>query len=136
MGANHLVQNLQAAGDRISSPLTQVQHSLCHWFKEIPPERLGLYGEYDYYGLRKRVERILHHRLGAAAIAQLRISQRGRVIILSGCVASPEQFHQIEQLILSLPGATQVERRALQYQPGSSSPPSQDPLQWTPRAFA
>ncbi|NJN49798.1 MAG: hypothetical protein HC805_08585, partial [Alkalinema sp. RL_2_19] len=50
---------------------------------QIPPERVGLNGEYDHSGLAKRVQLALQQRFGAA-IAHLEIAQRGRVVILTG----------------------------------------------------
>ncbi len=87
------------------------------WFQSIPPERVGLRGEYDHYGLKKRVECHLRDCLGANAIADLTIIQRGRVIVLHGRVASPTQLHQIVQIALTVEGTAQVELCGIEYVP-------------------
>jgi hypothetical protein len=56
------------------------------WFQQIPPERVGLNGEYDYYGLQKRVESAFRQQFSARILKGLTVHQRGRVIILEGAV--------------------------------------------------
>jgi hypothetical protein len=97
------------------APQLTVHHGHRHWFYTIPPERLGLRGEYDYHGLQKRARHHLAEQFGEAAIAQLTIVQRGRVVILHGTVASVEQLQQMVQAILTLPGAIHVELRGVEY---------------------
>lgn len=88
-----------------------------HWFQALPPERIGLYGEYDHHGLQKRVQRALIERFGDRALARLAVFQRGRVVILHGAVASQEQLRQMVQVILTLPGTAHVELRGIEYVP-------------------
>ncbi|MEO0539335.1 MAG: hypothetical protein AAFZ80_00555 [Cyanobacteria bacterium P01_A01_bin.105] len=87
---------------------SQVQPS---WFRGIPPERVGLNGEYDYYGLAKRVRCYLHERMGL--IQSLKVAQRGRVIVLSGVMPSGEALHQLTQFVLCVPGVDAVEAHAV-----------------------
>ena len=83
------------------------------WFREIPPERVGLRGEYDHYGLQKRVEATLSHHFSEDAIARLIIRQRGRVIVLHGRVPSPDLLQAIINLIYEVDGIGQVELRGV-----------------------
>jgi hypothetical protein len=80
----------------------------------IPPERVGANGEYDYYGLAKRVQAGLRKGFGCDVANHLYIQQRGSAILLSGNVSSRALAEAITQFILSLDGATQVELRQLQ----------------------
>lgn len=50
-------------------------------FRSIPPERIGLNGEYDHSGLAKRVDRSFRQQFLPEELAKLTVSQRGRVVI-------------------------------------------------------
>ncbi len=78
-------------------------------FQEIPPERQGLRGEYDYHGLAKRVQRCYQENFRTADLAQLTVQQRGRVISLQGRVTSYHHLQKLTQLAMKIPGATRVE---------------------------
>jgi hypothetical protein len=83
------------------------------WFQKIPPERIGLQGEYDYYGLAKRVRHRLREVVGLAVLHQVKIRQRGRVIVLVGCVTSAEVLETMLRTVLSVEGADAVETYGL-----------------------
>jgi hypothetical protein len=78
-------------------------------FQEIPPERQGLRGEYDYHGLAKRVHRCYQDNFRATDLAQLTVQQRGRVISLHGRVPSTHHLQKLVQLAITTPGAARVE---------------------------
>ena len=81
---------------------------LSHWLLNIPPERIGLNGEFDYYGLSKRVS----HHLSAKAdgsLGHLKVRQRGRVVVLSGQLGSPYQLREVVSLAMSVDGVDEVE---------------------------
>lgn len=80
----------------------------CRWFSSIPPERTGLHGEYDYYGLSKRVSQCLSMNVGGE-LRRLKVRQRGRVVVLSGRLGSPYQLREIVDLALSVDGVDEVE---------------------------
>ncbi|MGD1854681.1 MAG: BON domain-containing protein [Leptolyngbyaceae cyanobacterium] len=80
----------------------------CWGFASIPPERTGLHGEYDYYGLSKRVSHYLQANV-ENEFRRLKIRQRGRVIILSGQLTFPYQLRRIVDLVLSVNGVDEVE---------------------------
>lgn len=75
----------------------------------IPPERVGLDGEYDYYGLVKRIKTSFHGQVGREAVKQLTIKQRGSAVILSGQVDTLELLDQLVDLALHTEGTTHVE---------------------------
>ncbi|NMF83862.1 phospholipid-binding protein [Nodosilinea sp. P-1105] len=79
----------------------------------IPPERVGLTGEYDYYGLTKRVQAAFYSRFGRPNMARLVLKQRGSTIILSGQVDSQALVEPMVELAVSIDGATHVEVRNL-----------------------
>ncbi|MEM7797173.1 MAG: hypothetical protein AAF579_22305, partial [Cyanobacteria bacterium P01_C01_bin.118] len=68
----------------------------CTWFASIPPERTGLHGEYDYYGLAKRVFRCLSENVDG--LRRLKVRQRGRVVVLSGHLSSPYLLLEVVDL--------------------------------------
>lgn len=77
------------------------------WFSSIPPERKGLHGEYDYYGLSKRVFRCLSANI--EGFRRLKVRQRGRVVVLSGHLSSPYLLREVVDLALSVDGVDAVE---------------------------
>jgi hypothetical protein len=78
--------------------------------RDIPPERIGLDGNYDHAGLSKRVTRLLSDHFGCLMVEPLRISQRGQVVvILSRAGIAENLISPIVGLILQLEGAASVE---------------------------
>jgi hypothetical protein len=75
----------------------------------IPPERVGLHGEYDYYGLAKRVQACFKERLGRLAAAKIVVKQRGAAVVLSGHLDSRALLEELVDLAMRTEGATQVE---------------------------
>ncbi len=75
----------------------------------IPPERVGLDGEYDYYGLAKRIQSSFHQAVGRSNVAQLAIKQRGSAVILSGHVDTLPLLDRLVELALQAEGASHVE---------------------------
>ena len=81
---------------------------LSHWFLNIPPERIGLNGEFDYHGLSKRVSQRLMTNADSS-FGRLKVRQRGRVVVLSGYLGSPYQLGEVVKLALSVDGVDEVE---------------------------
>ncbi len=79
-----------------------------HLFRTIPPERVGLYGEYDHNGLTKRVEVAFQQQFNVAEIAHLTISQRGAIVVLEGNLTH-QQVLRLVAVALSVEGAIGVE---------------------------
>ncbi len=76
--------------------------------RSIPPERIGINGEYDHDGLSKRVKLLLSEQL-TSSVETLRISQRGRVVVVIGRWVTEEMAQRIINLCLQVEGATSVE---------------------------
>jgi hypothetical protein len=75
----------------------------------IPPERIGLNGEYDHYGLAKRIQANFYQQLGRGAVAQVAVKQRGSAVIVSGQVDTLPLLDQLVELALQAEGASHVE---------------------------
>jgi hypothetical protein len=74
----------------------------------IPPERIGLQGEYDHSGLAKRVQQTLKQHIGEP-ISSIRVSQRGQVVIIVGLIETSHLMRQLAEIALSVHGAAFVE---------------------------
>lgn len=79
------------------------------WFQAIPPERVGLNGEYDHFGLQKRVQRALQRNFHPHVLSQLSVSQRGRVVILQGTVSDRALLQQLVEVAQRVEGTIRVE---------------------------
>lgn len=79
----------------------------------IPPERIGVDGQYDHNGLAKRVVLQLQELFGIDLVKNLRISQRGRVVILMGNLPDGMLAKSLMEAILSVEGALYVEAQNL-----------------------
>ena len=77
-------------------------------FVSSPPERIGIFGEYDYNGLAKRVVHCFEQSI-AEDISQLKVRQRGCVVILTGTVSSPHLLNHLVDLAIKVEGAALVE---------------------------
>lgn len=78
-------------------------------FSTIPPERIGLNGEYDHNGLLKRVLAAFRENVAIAEIEDLRVTQRGRVVILMGRLPHAQVLTQLVSIALSVDGTGDVE---------------------------
>lgn len=102
----------------------------CSWFQKIPPERIGLAGEYDYYGLSKRVQARLNARFAASDIAQLKVRQRGAMVVLLGHVPNLALLNQIVTEASAVEGAVGVEYNGVSFIPPSVNCPHEDLHFW------
>ena len=78
-------------------------------FKTIPPERIGLDGTYDHQGLAKRVLLALSENFEPEAIAHLRVSQRGAVVVVMGKVSDQRTLVRLVNIAIAVNGAADVE---------------------------
>lgn len=78
-------------------------------FETIPPERMGLNGEYDYYGLAKRVCHAFGQRFGEASLGSWAIAQRGGIVTVRGHITSVYLLYQFIELALRTEGTVGVE---------------------------
>ncbi|BAU44966.1 hypothetical protein [Leptolyngbya sp. O-77] len=91
------------------------------FFKTIPPERVGIDGEYDYNGLANRVMQALEQQFSYEDLQHLKVYQRGTVVMLSGKLSSQQLLQQIRCISLSISGATDVETHGVSIAPQSVS---------------
>ena len=101
--------------------------------RAIPPERIGINGEYDYDGLASRVRLLLSEQL-TNSVEALRISQRGRVVVVIGPWVTEEMAQKIITLSLEVEGATSVEVNGLYLGPRSRPIAHIEPNQYLPNA--
>jgi len=83
------------------------------FFRLIPPERVGLDGKYDHSGLAKRVVSAFEEQFEASEIDQLRVFQRGRVIVLLGRISNWQLLTRLVSVALEVYGASTVETHGL-----------------------
>lgn len=78
-------------------------------FSTIPPERVGLRGEYDYDGLAKRVTAALKQNFAPEEVCGLRVSQRGAVVVIVGEISSQWLLVRLVRVAMGVSGAAEVE---------------------------
>jgi osmotically-inducible protein OsmY len=77
--------------------------------EEIPPERMGLNGEYDQSGLAKRVALAFDEDPDLDDIDTLYVAQTGSVVVLKGTVPSQQVLSKMVSAAKGVSGATSVE---------------------------
>lgn len=90
------------------------QASGCSLLSRIPPERVGLNGEYDHSGLAKRVLQAFQAEFSCAELADVRVLQRGKVVVLLGSVANRCTLNRLIAIALRVEGAIDVETTGVQ----------------------
>ncbi len=75
----------------------------------IPPERVGLQGEYDQSGLAKRVALAFDEDPQLEDIHTLYVAQTGGTVVLKGQVPSQEILNKMVSVARGVNGATAVE---------------------------
>ena len=83
----------------------------------IPPERVGLQGEYEYYGLAHRIQALFQDYMGKKEDANIVVKQRGSAIILTGSVSKAELLNDLIDLAMATEGVTQLEVYNILIQP-------------------
>ncbi|MEH2045614.1 BON domain-containing protein [Nostoc sp.] len=77
--------------------------------QSIPPERLGLSGEYDQSGLAKRVALAFDQDPQLDDVNTLWVAQTGSTVVLKGKVPSQEILNKMISVAGSVNGATDVD---------------------------
>lgn len=77
--------------------------------QSIPPERLGLSGEYDQSGLAKRVALAFNQDPQLDDVNTLWVAQTGSTVVLKGKVPSQEILNKMVSVANSVNGATNVD---------------------------
>ncbi len=75
----------------------------------IPPERVGLHGEYDQSGLAKRVARAFDEDAEVADIETVFVAQLGSTVVLKGKVPSQAILNKLVSIARNVHGATAVQ---------------------------
>jgi hypothetical protein len=108
-----------ARADYRHEPLASVLPTICErmsisqstsrLFRAIPPERVGLNGEYDHDGLAKRVAVAFSQAIEPEELEDLRIAQRGAVVVLLGDISSQRLLIKLVAAAMNVSGAADVE---------------------------
>ena len=92
----------------VAAPQAQAQ-PVAAATQTIPPERMGLNGEYDQSGLAKRVAQAFDANPEVADIETVYVAQLGTTVVLKGTVPSQEIVNKLVTIAKSVNGATGVE---------------------------
>ncbi|EDX85553.1 hypothetical protein S7335_3254 [Synechococcus sp. PCC 7335] len=98
----------------VHNPFGATKLSPLKGFSTSPPERIGIRGEYDYNGLANRVLRCFNQSV-KEDISQLKVRQRGCVVILTGVVSSRTLLDQLVALAANVEGTAHVEIRCVRF---------------------
>lgn len=107
----------------MQSPSSQLRQSqpranqsyFSSFFRSIPPERVGLNGEYDHSGLAKRVLRAFQQNLEPSELDSLRVTQRGTVVVVIGKNLNQSLIRRLVKLALKVEGATDIEVNGISF---------------------
>ncbi|MEP0871488.1 BON domain-containing protein [Trichocoleus desertorum AS-A10] len=75
----------------------------------IPPERIGLNGEYDQSGLAKRVAQAFDRNPNVGDIETLWVAQTGSTIVLKGTAPNEQELQTMVAIARTINGATDVD---------------------------
>ena len=76
--------------------------------ESVPPERLGLNGEYDQSGLAKRVALAFDEDQSLTDVDTLYVAQTGSTVVLKGKVPSQDILQKMVSVARNVQGATDV----------------------------
>lgn len=77
--------------------------------QQVPPERMGLNGEYDQSGLAKRVALAFDQDSAIDDINTLYVAQTGSTVVLKGRVPNQQILNKMISVARGVHGATSVE---------------------------
>ncbi|HEY9727641.1 MAG TPA: BON domain-containing protein [Chroococcales cyanobacterium] len=80
----------------------------------IPPERVGLNGEYDQSGLAKRVALAFDNEADLADEERLWVAQTGGTVVLKGEVSDQATLNKMVSVAQGVNGATDVDTSQVQ----------------------
>lgn len=75
----------------------------------VPPERVGLNGEYDQSGLAKRVALAFDEDAEVKDVDSVYVAQTGSTVVLKGKAPNQQVLSKLVQIARSVNGATGVE---------------------------
>jgi len=93
----------------VAEAQSQAQSQPAASAQTIPPERMGLNGEYDQSGLAKRVAQAFDANPDVADIDTVYVAQHGTTVVLKGTVPSQEIVNRLVTIAKGVKGATGVE---------------------------
>src|SRR4028119_1019794 len=93
----------------VAEAQSQAQSQPAAGAQPIPPERMGLNGEYDQSGLAKRVAQAFDANPDVADIETVYVAQHGTTVVLKGTVPSQEIVNRLVTIAKGVKGATGVE---------------------------
>ena len=93
----------------VAEAQSQAQSQPAASAQTIPPERMGLNGEYDQSGLAKRVAQAFDANPDVADIETVYVAQLGTTVVLKGTVPSQEIVTRLVTIAKGVKGATGVE---------------------------
>lgn len=93
----------------VAEAQSQAQSQPAASAQTIPPERMGLNGEYDQSGLAKRVAQAFDANPDVADIETVYVAQHGTTVVLKGTVPSQEIVNRLVTIAKGVKGATGVE---------------------------
>lgn len=102
-------QNTQAYSAQTAAQAPAATAQAPAAIESIPPERMGLSGEYDQSGLAKRVALAFDEDPQLDDIETLYVAQTGSTVVLKGKVPSQEILNRMATIARSVNGATSVE---------------------------
>ncbi|MEG4573011.1 BON domain-containing protein [Microcoleus sp. N3A4] len=102
-------ENVEAPAYQAPAAQSQAQAQPAGSTQTIPPERLGLNGEYDQSGLAKRVAQAFDANPDVADIETVYVAQHGTTVVLKGTVPSQEVVTKLVTIAKGVKGATGVE---------------------------
>ncbi|MEG4392974.1 BON domain-containing protein [Microcoleus sp. BROC3] len=102
-------ENVEAPAYQAPAAPSQTQAQPAGSTQTIPPERMGLNGEYDQSGLAKRVAQAFDANPDVADIETVYVAQLGTTVVLKGTVPSQEIVNKLVTIAKGVKGATGVE---------------------------
>lgn len=102
-------QNTQSASSQAPAYSPQPAAQAPAATESIPPERMGLSGEYDQSGLAKRVALAFDEDPQLDDIDTLYVAQTGSVVVLKGRAPSQEILNKMISAARGVNGATDVD---------------------------
>ncbi|MFM2431060.1 MAG: hypothetical protein RLZZ511_2273 [Cyanobacteriota bacterium] len=76
---------------------------------QIPPERVGLNGEYDQSGLAKRVAKAFDDNPALDDVETIWVAQTGGTVVLKGKAPSQDMVNSLVSVASTVSGATSVD---------------------------
>jgi len=78
-------------------------------FATWPPERCGVDGKYDYFGLVNRIIHRFEQRFGSMNLGDIRLTQRGAIVVLQGQFCDLYLLYELIAIALRTEGTEGVE---------------------------